>query len=314
VKLLVVLLRIAFGAATRPVFAGLVLALLLASATAHADNVTVGLFAPSAPFPSTAARVELANKLGDHLGKALGSTGSGRNYARAGDYSSAVKKGDITIAVVDASYLAVAGGNYTVLAAAVRGGDTSHGWQLVARGGADKIAALKGKRVLVPSLGGRESDFVINALFGGDIAKDFFGKIEAAPDTASTLAALGLGKADAAIVPAGVTLPGGTSVIVSLPSLPGPVLVAYGNVSAQQKQALAAAATSFSGDSTISGFKSADADAVRSVARRFTVPVKRGPHVTPNVRLVVGDLVEGRTFAIERTPVTTFAAAPAVGK
>jgi hypothetical protein len=28
------------------------------------------------------------------------------------------------------------------------------------------------------------------------------------------------------------------------------------------------------------------------------------------VRLVVGDLVEGRTFTIERTPVTAFAIAP----
>ncbi len=289
------------------------LCVVLASATAYAENVTVGLFAPSAPFPSTAARVELANKLGDHLGKALNGTGSGRNYARAGDYSSAVKKGDITVAVVDASYLAVAGCNYTVLAASVRGGDTSPAWQLVARG-ADSISALRGKRVLVPSLGGRESDFVINVLFSGDVAKDYFGKIEAAPDTASALAALGLGKADAAIVPAGVTLPGGSNVVVALPSLTGPVLVAYGTVNAQQRQSLAAAAVSFSGDGTISGFKSADADAVRSVARRFTVPVKRGPHVTPNVRLVVGDLVETRTFNIERTPVTAFASAPTVAK
>ena len=287
----------------------LLLAAIAVSTSAHADNITVGLFAPSAPFPSTAARVELANKLGDHLGKAIGGTGSGRNYARAGDYSSAVKKGDIEVAVVDASYLAVAGGNYTVLAAAVRGGDSAFAWQLVARGGADKIAALKGKKLLVPSIGGRETDFVINALFAGDITKDYFGKIEAAPDTASTLAALGLGKADAAIVPAGVTLPSGTSVVVTLPSLPGQVLVAYGNVNAQQKQALGAAAASFAGDATIAGFRAADADAVRAIARRFTVAVKRGPHVVPNVRLVVGDLVEGRTFTIERTPVTAFAAA-----
>ena len=274
----------------------------------HAEGkLTVGLFAPSAPFPSTAARVELANKLGAHLGKAINASGSGRNYARSGDYAMAVKKGDISVAVVDATYLAVSGGTYTVLAAAVRGGETSSGWQLVARGGADRIAALKGKRVLVPSLGGRETDFVVNALFGGDIAKDYFGKIEAAPDTASTLAALGLGKADAAIVPTGVTLPSGTAVVVTLPALPGPVLVAYGTVSVQQRTALAAAAASFAGDSTIASFKPIDADAVRAIARRFTVPTKRGPHVLPNVRLLVGDLVEGRTFIIERTPATQFA-------
>ena len=288
--------------------AGPVLATLFAlTSVAHAESkLTVGLFAPSAPFPSTAARVELANKLGDHLGKAIDESGSGRNYTRSGDYAAAVKKGDLSVAVVDATYLAVSGGAYTVLAAAVRGGATSTGWQLVARGGAEKVASLKGKRVLVPSLGGRETDFVVNALFGGDIAKDFFGKIEAAPDTASTLAALGLGKADAAIVPMGVTLPSGTSVIVTLPELPGPVLVAYGSLSAPQRTALAAAAGTFTGDVTISGFRPIDADSIRGVARRFTVPAKRGPHVLPNVRLVVGELVEGRTFSIERTPATQF--------
>jgi hypothetical protein len=46
------------------------------------------------------------------------------------------------------------------------------------------------------------------------------------------------------------------------------------------------------------------------VARRFTVPVKRGPLAVPAIRLLVGDLVEGRTFSIERTPVTSFATQP----
>ncbi|MDX2092317.1 MAG: hypothetical protein SFX73_30920 [Kofleriaceae bacterium] len=285
-----------------------VLALLLLctlAAAAAAQNVTLGLYAPTAPFPSSGARVDLATRLGDHLGKALGGTGAGRNYARAGDFAAAVKKGDVTVALVDATYLATSGGNYTVIAAAVRGGDTFHAWQLVARG-AEKIGQLKGKRILVPSIGGRETDFVVNALLGGDVARDYFGKVEAAPDTASALAALGLGKAEAAVVPAGVSLPSGTNVVLTLPTISGPVLVAYG-ANAQQRQALVAAATSFSGDATVSGFRGADGDAVKSVARRFSVPVKRGPHAVPNVRLVVGDLVDNRTFTIERTPVTTFA-------
>ena len=48
-------------------------------------------------------------------------------------------------------------------------------------------------------------------------------------------------------------------------------------------------------------------NAVRAVARRFSIPVKRGPHAVPTVRVLVGDLVEGRTFSIERTPATAFA-------
>lgn len=285
-----------------------VLAMLALSATAQAQNVTVGLFAPTAPFPSTPARVDLASKLGDHIGKALGGSGSGKVFARGADFAAAVKKGEVTIALVDAAYLAVAGGNYTVVAAAVRGGESTHGWQLVARG-TEKLSALKGKRVLVPGIGGRESDFVQNVMFGGEIAKDFFGKVEAAPDTVSALAALGLGKADAAIVPAGVTLPQGAAVVLQLPALSGPVLVVYGTATAN-KQAIADAAASFKGDATVASMKTADSEAVRAVARRFVVPVKRGPLAVPAIRLLVGDLVEGRTFAIERTPITAFAAKP----
>ena len=285
------------------------LAIVIAlAATAHAEPVTLGLFAPTSPFPSTAARVELASKLGDGLGKATGSAGTGKVYARAADFASAVRKGDINVALVDAAYLANAGGSYTVIAAAVRGGDTVQGWQIVARGG--KIADLKGKRVLVPGIGGREPEFVINVLFGGEIARDYFGKIDTAPDTTSALAALGLGKADAAIVPTGVELPSGMTTVLTLPALSGPVLVAYGAVSPDRRAALAAAATSFHGDATVGGFRASDADAVKAINRRFTVAVKRGPLAVPSVRLLVGDLVEGRTLAIERTPVTTFAVAP----
>lgn len=277
------------------------------AATARADNVTLGLFAPTAPFGSTAARVELASRLGEALGKATGGTGTGRAYARAGDFAAAVKKGDITVAVVDATYLAAAGGSYTIIATATRGGDANESWQLVARGGAAKIGDLKGKRVLVPAVGGRETDFVLNVLLGGEVARDFFARIEPAPDTASALAALNLGKADAAVVPGGVELQGAAKVL-ALPVLSGPVLVAYGNVSAAQKQALASAAASFKGDGAIGGFAAAGDDGVRAIQRRFTVPVKRGPFVVPAVRLLVGDLVEGRTFAIERAPATNFVA------
>lgn len=278
------------------------LVLVLLAATAHAENVTVGLFAPSAPFPSTAARLELANKLGEHIGKALGGAGSGRVYARAGDFAAAVKKGDVTIALVDAPYLASTTG-YTVLAASTRGGDTEQAWQVVARG-AKKITELRGKRVLVPANGGRESDFALNVLLGG-VEKDFF-KVEASPDTVSALAAVQLGKADAAIVPAGVELPSGTAAVLALPAVATPMLVAYG-ASEKDRASIIAAVAGFKGDATIAGFRGGDAEGVRAIARRFGAAVKRGPLVVPSVRLLVGDLVEGRKLSIERTPATAFA-------
>lgn len=276
--------------------------LAVAGSSAHAENVTLGVFAPSAPFPNTGARLELATKLADHLGKALGGRGTGKVYARASDFAAAVKKGDITVALVDAAYAASASG-FTVIAAA-----PEQSWQLVARG-ASRILDLRGKRVLVPGNGGRETDFVLQVLFGG-LERDFFARIEVAPDTAATLAALSLGKADAAIVPAGVDLPAGYSRVSTLATLSGPVLVTYG-LAAQQRQALATAASTYRGDATLGALRPADGEGVASVRRRFAPAPKRGPLVVPAARLLVGDLVEGRTFAIERTPVTTFAGATA---
>lgn len=281
---------------------------LVVGHVARADTFTLGMFAPTAPFPSTTARVDLASRLAEQLGKAIGATGTGKVFARAGDYTSAVKSNELKVGLVDASFLAVAGGNFTLLAAAVGSGETVHSWQLVVRG-ASTLAALRGKRVLVPGIGGRETDFVLNALLGGEIARDFFARVEPAPDTASALAALGLGKADAAIVPTGVVLPAGTSAILRLGSVSGPVLVAYG-ATATQRAALTEAALAFQGDAAISGFRSADASAIRSIAARLVPPDKRGPFALPAIRLLVSDLLEGRTFAIERTPATAFVVVP----
>lgn len=281
----------------------LAIAWLLAAVPARADNITVGLFAPSAPFPSTSARVELATRLGDHIGKALGGTGTGRVYARASDFAAAVKRGEVVIALVDPAYLAHTG-NWTVLASSVRGGDVTQAWQVIGKG-ARKLTDLRGKRVLVPANGGKEADFALNVLLGG-VQKDFF-KIEVAPDSVSAIAAVQLGKADAAIVPTGVDLPAGTSQVLALPSVATPILVGYAGLTAQQRTAAIAAAGNFKGDTTVAGFRAGDAEAVRSIARRFGAPVKRGPLVVPSVRLVVGELVEGRKLAIERTPATTFA-------
>src|SRR5829696_5527978 len=106
----------------RSFVAALLVALFLVAFTApsHADNLTVGLFAPTAPFPSTSARVELASRLAEHLGASVNRTGSGKVFARGPDFAAAAKKGEVNVAVVDAAYLAVAGGNYTILASAVR--------------------------------------------------------------------------------------------------------------------------------------------------------------------------------------------------
>ncbi len=280
---------------TTKIFGLAIAALVAMTSAAAADGVRVGLFAPSTPFEGTGARLEFATKLARHIG---GDDAVGRVYGKASDFAAALRKGDIDLAVVDATYLAASGGSYAVLAVAVRGGDTRTTWDLVARGTVDSVLELRGKTVLVPSVGGRESAFVGEALLGGELPADFW-KVDVSPDVLSAIAALGLGKADAAVVPSGLSLPAGTNRVVTLPAVSWPVLVASPKASAAVQALAAERAPSFGGSGAISGFRSGTTDAYRSLARRFGRPQRRGPMIVPNLRIAVGDLLEGRTFTID---------------
>ena len=274
------------------------------AAPASADALRVGLFAPSTPFEGTGARLEFATRLARHLG---GDEAVGRVYGKASDFAAALRKGDIDLAVVDATYLAASGGSYAVLAVAVRAGDTRTTWDLVARGTVDSVLELKGKTVLVPSIGGRESAFVGEALLGGELPADFW-KVVSSPDVLSAIAALGLGKADAAVVPSGLSLPAGTNRVVTLPAVSWPVLVASPRASAATQALAAERAPSFAGSGAIAGFRSGTADAYRALARRFGRTPRRGPMLVPSLRIAVGELVEGRTFVIDPGDAKRYAA------
>lgn len=280
-------------------------AVLLASASvAAADGLRVGLFAPSTPFEGTGARLEFATKLAKHIG---GDDAVGRVYGKASDFASALRKGDIDLAVVDATYLAATGGSYAVLAVAVRGGDTRTTWDLVARGNIEGVLALKGKTVIVPSVGGREASFVGEALLGGELPADFW-KVDSSPDVLSAIAALNLGKADAAVVPSGLSLPAGTNRVVSLPAVSWPVLIASPKASADVQALAAERAPTFAGSGAISGFRSGTADAYKPLARRFGRAPRRGPMVVPNLRIAVGELIEGRVFNVDPGDAKRYAA------
>lgn len=286
--------------------------MILGGAVAHADAVTIGLFAPSAPFEGTAARVEFTTRLARAVGAALGKDGIGRVYGRAGDFTGAVKKGEVQVAIVDARYAAVIGGAGVVIGVALRGGDDSSSWQLVTRG-AKTVLDLRGKTLLVPSMGGREADFVRNALYGGELTKDFFARIEVAPDTAAALASLALGKADAAIIPGGVDPPGGTQIVAALPQVSLPVVITYGLDDAARAKVVTALGA-FQGAPAIGGFRVANADVVHALARRMSPPEKRGPMAVPDVRIGFADLLAGRAFTIPHADVKQFVAAPAASR
>ncbi len=273
---------------------------------AAADPVVVGVFVPSTPFEGTAARLEFANQLAAHL---AGADGVGRVYGKASDLAAALGKGEIQLAVVDASFLAASGLAHTDLAVAVRDGDTTVAWQLVARAPATSVLDLRGKTVVAPV--SAPADFVDNAMLGGELPAAFF-KVEASPDVVSAVAAVELGKADAAVVPGGVALPGGVTRIAVLPAVSWPVLIAARTAPADVVARARERAPGFAGSGAITGFRAAGADGYLGLARRLHRAVRQAVLVVPNLRITVGDLIVGRSFAIPRPPLTSYLAPPPV--
>jgi hypothetical protein len=295
----------------------IVLAVLLTAprlAAAQAADITIGMFAPTAPFGGTSDRVAFIDGLATHLGNASGKKVTGKVFASAGAFASAVKKGEIQYAVVDAPYAAALGLPYKILGSAVRGGDSTAPWQLVSSGGIHKLSDLKGKKVVVPPIGAKSGAFVTSVLFDGEIDTSYFSKIDEAPDAHSATTMVSVGMADAALVPAGTDLPGGVSAVMTLTSVGWPMFVALPSADAATTTSFAGALKGFSSSGAFSGFSGGDAGHYRSLAGSFGHAAKKGPMaVPPPARLTVRDILEGRAFSIPVSNVLDLIEAPASG-
>ncbi|MEZ4402433.1 MAG: hypothetical protein R3B06_20580 [Kofleriaceae bacterium] len=284
----------------------IVAALVGLASPAVAEPVTVGVYAPTVPFEGTAARLAFATTLARHL---AGPDAVGRVYGRASDFSAALVGGDIQLAVVDVAFLATTKIPHTTLAVAVRAGATAAPWQLVVRAPAPPLATLRGKTVVAPITDGQHRAFVDHALFGGELAPDFW-HVEASPDTLSAVAAVVLGKADAAVVPVGLALPGDLAAVTDLPSVSWPILIAARSAPAEVVTQARAQAPRFAGAAAITGFRPADAEVEQALARRLRRPLRLPPLVVPALRITVGELLVGRRFDIARPAVTSYLPAP----
>jgi ABC-type amino acid transport substrate-binding protein len=280
-----------------------------APAAAQDGTITVGLFAPSAPFEGPVERLQFVSALAEHVADRVGAAkGIGRSYAKASDFAEAVSRGEVDYAVLDSPYGAARGLPFKVLATAVRGGSTQTAWVLVAAGDARRIADLKGKQITLPRIGVRDRSFLTRVLLGDEVAASFFAKVDFAPNALSALASVKLGRADAAFVPAGLALPDGARVIATAPDIGWPMLVALPSADADQSAKVAAAAASFQGGTVFSGFRD-DNQVHRQLARRFTQRKRRGPMAVRPPQLDVKKLVENRRFALERADVGQLAPA-----
>jgi ABC transporter, phosphonate, periplasmic substrate-binding protein len=282
------------------------------AAAQGAGAVTVGLYAPTAPFAGTGDRVSFVNAVADHLaGAAGGRKVSGKVFSSAGAFAGAIKKGEIQFAVVDAPYAAALGLPYKVLGAAVRSGSTSGPWVVVAPGGVARLGDLRGKKIVVPTVGAKEAAFVTNTLLEGEVDATFFGQILEAADARSAITMVSGGKADAALVPGGVDVPGGLTAVAQLHTVGWPMFVALPGAPDDLSKAFGGAIGKFSASGAFTGFIAADASLYRGLAGSFSRDNKRGPMaVPPPARLTVRELLEGRTFTTSSSNVLDLVEAP----
>ena len=299
----------------RTIFVVAIAVLLAAARPAAADDtITIGLYAPTAPFDGTGDRVSFVNALADHLeGDSGGAKVTGKVYSSAGAFARAVKEKTIQYAVVDAPYAAALGlpGSWKILGAAERGGSATVAWQLVAGAGVERLSDLEGKRVVVPSIGAKENAFVTNVLLDGEVEADYFAKILEAADAKSAITMVSVGKADAAFVPSGVDLPAGLSKVLSLDAIGLPMFVALPGAGEARTKAFASRVKSFSSSGALGGFGGADAGRYKQLAGSFGRRAKKGPMaVPPAARLTVREILERRSFSIPLSNVLELIEAP----
>jgi len=271
------------------------------SSPAHGQKrITVGLYAPTAPFIGPSQRLEYVTRLAEHLSKAApGKRVVGRVFASGGAFVSAVNRGDVQFAVVDAPYAAARGLPYRVLASAARRGSSTGSWMLVSKS-VSSLSQLKGKTLAIPRVGARARAFVANVLFEGEIATNYFGKLTKAPDTHSAVTLVGLGRASAAVVPVGVTLSRGVRKLVTLRKVGWPMFVAVRGADAGLVARFRRQVLSHAGGSVLTGFTTATRASYKGLRSSFAGRKHKGPMaVAKPSRLAVSGLLRGRKFRID---------------
>jgi phosphonate ABC transporter substrate-binding protein len=185
---------------TRHGWMALLTCLWLAPSLARAQEVVVAVFVPTAFTPSAQARAELAQTLAAQLGEKVHRPARGVAFARARDLETAIAHGDLQAAVLDPLYIASHGAS-KLLASVRRGGSNEAAMIGVTRQTGSGLPAFRGKRLILPSVGGAEGRFVDNYVLEGLVTShDFWSSVSTTPDAASAVTAVAADQADIALI------------------------------------------------------------------------------------------------------------------
>ena len=251
-------------------------------ARGDAKALRIALYAPNAPFASGIDRANYVSRLAQQISSVAGVPATGSAYARSSDLEKAIAAKQVDFAVFDGVYLAQKGAGQSCLATGTVGGETAPKWSLLATAKVP-VKSLQGKKLSLAATGGRDDDFIGNALFDGEIVvKKFFGpQLVKSPDLSSAVQAVSLGKADAVFAPESMAK--GLQGIFEAGRIPNAAFceVASGIDSAvvgKVKQAV----LGFGVAAAIDGWKPADMGAYRALAARLGAKSKRPFMAEPN--------------------------------
>lgn len=180
----------------------LVAALLLAAtapAAAQEDKgeLTLALYAPTAPLPSADARFAFVDKLARYL-QGAGVNVRPKVFARSADLEAAIKRGQVDLAILDAFYAADKASQYPVLAVATAAGELYQKWGLYTHLPSGSILDMSGKRLAwVSPSGGKEAVYINNVLLYGELkVAQFFQMGSPTPDIGAAVSDVVLRRAD----------------------------------------------------------------------------------------------------------------------
>jgi hypothetical protein len=187
--LLVVVMAVAPAARAQP------------AAGQDAAPMTLAMYAPTAAFADSSARLAYVQGLARAIQQRTGVPVTGKAFVRLSDLLAS--KPDL--AIIDGQCLATRNPG-TLVATAVMGGDVAQAWGLYTRSGEKpaSLQALRGKKLVYVRTGCRDVDFLDNAMLGGEVrTQAFFGALVDKPDVAgAVLTVRDYRAADAVFAPA----------------------------------------------------------------------------------------------------------------
>jgi hypothetical protein len=201
----------------RSLVTSLVILAALLPSTARAEDLTLGVYLPQAPFATNAERSAWAEKLALDLGQRAGLTVRAQVFGRRED--AAAFAGRVDLLVADGLFAVTQSGE--ALAHASLGPAVAL-YALEAR----NVGELEGKVVGAAEVGAGEASFYSNSVLGGELVADrFFAEIRLFKDSQTALGAVKSRTVAAAFAPADHPAGGGLTVLASGGSYPVAVVI-----------------------------------------------------------------------------------------